>query len=500
MILRFTIAAFMLSGMLAAQVAPFVTATWNQGCYYNAMTPTVPSGGSCGRAYTGCNATALAMICKYYAWPANGIGGTHCNTNFTTHCVNFGAQTYNFASMPLNVTSANPEVAKLMYNLGVACNMQWGAAGSGSFFDGELLKKYFAYSPKMYNTASYMFPTTTDLINALKAELNAGRPVFAKGGDHFYVIDGYNASNKFHVNFGWGGVHNGYYTITSIVNAQGNFTPTNFMFMIKPIDGTLEFASDTIVVPANPSLQALNFSTLSSFTLNSSVSWINPSLMSGGSGFHTFSNGGTFSVQVNNGGIRYGNIVIQNANSTKTLVVKQEASPLDANPSPLNYTAGGETKVVNVNYSGWGTWTVSTSQSWLSLSTTMGVGSDSFSVTASTNTSSASRNGWVIIKVGAFTDSIAVVQAGQVSTTLAGHEKEEFLFELFPNPAEDFLVMRVSDAQIGKPYVVYDSYGKMLLAGEFVSREFVMDVSGLSNGLYYLRTGDFSKKLLIQKK
>ncbi|MBK6523989.1 MAG: C10 family peptidase [Sphingobacteriaceae bacterium] len=79
------------------QVAPFVTATWNQTCYYNALTPTVASGGSCGRAYTGCNATALAMICKYYNWPSNGIGGTYCNSNFTTNCVNFGAQTYSYS-------------------------------------------------------------------------------------------------------------------------------------------------------------------------------------------------------------------------------------------------------------------------------------------------------------------------------------------------------------------------------------------------------------------
>ncbi|MBK6523988.1 MAG: C10 family peptidase [Sphingobacteriaceae bacterium] len=46
---------------------------------------------------------------------------------------------------------------------------------------------------------------------------------FAKGG-HFYLIDGYDASNKFHTNFGWSGTHNGYYAITSVTNAAGNFT------------------------------------------------------------------------------------------------------------------------------------------------------------------------------------------------------------------------------------------------------------------------------------
>ncbi|MBK6523986.1 MAG: BACON domain-containing protein [Sphingobacteriaceae bacterium] len=53
-----------------------------------------------------------------------------------------------------------------------------------------------------------------------------------------------------------------------------------------------------------------------------------------------------------------------------------------------------------------GTWTVTTPNSWLTLSTSTGSGSATFSVTAATNTASSSRNGFVIVKVGSYTDSI----------------------------------------------------------------------------------------------
>jgi len=484
-----------------AQVAPFVTATWNQTCYYNAMTPTVSSGGSCGRAYTGCNATALAMICKYYGYPANGIGGTHCNSNFTTNCVNFGAQTYSFAAMPLNVTSANAEVAKLMYNLGVACDMQWSNSNSTSFFDGTILKKYFAYSPKMYSTASFMFSTTSDLIIALKAELDAGRPVFAKGGAHFYLIDGYNASNQFHMNFGWSGTHNGYYAITTVTNAAGNFTPSNFLFNIKPLSGTLEFGKDTINVGATANVnQSMDFTSLSNFTVSTNSAWISTSLTSGTPGYYDLSNGGTFNTMVNNGSVRYGNIIIQNATQIKTLVVKQDASPLVVNPLALNYSASPSSQQVNVSYYSWGTWTVTTPNAWLSLSSSGGTGNGSFSVTTSANTSTLSRNGFVIVHGGAFTDSIPVMQAAFVSTvatlakTISGSEVR---INLYPNPSNNQFTISASEPLLNSVYTLSDELGRILISGKLISYDTTVDVSQFSEGIYYLAIEGRSKKLII---
>lgn len=484
-----------------AQVAPFVTATWNQTCYYNAMTPTVASGGSCGRAYTGCNATAMAMICKYYGYPANGIGGTHCNSNFTTNCVNFGAQTYSYAAMPLNVTSANTEVAKLMYNLGVACDMQWSNTNSTSFFDGTILKRYFAYSPKIYSTASFMFTTTADLITALKAELDAGRPVFAKGGGHFYLIDGYNSSNQFHTNFGWSGTYNGYYAITSVTNAAGNFTPSNFLFNIKPLSGTLEFGKDTVSVGATANVnQSMEFTSLSNFTVSTSSSWITPTLTIGTPGYYDLSNGGTFNTLVNNGGIRYGHIIIQNATQTRTLVVKQDASPLAVNPTPLTYSASSSTQMVNVNYYSWGTWTVTTPNAWLSLSTSGGTGNGSFSVTASANSATVSRSGFVIVQGGTFTDSIPVTQAAYTSTVatiVKSIDLNSFKLIVYPNPSHGNFNIVVSENLVNTDYMVMDELGRVIVKEKIISTEVNLDLGSQPNGIYYLTIGGSSKKLIV---
>lgn len=486
---------------IKAQVAPFVTTTWNQTCYYNAQTPTVSTGGSCGRAYTGCNATALAMICKYYNWPANGIGGSHCNSNFTTSCVNFGSQTYSFAATPNNVTSANAEVAKLMYNLGVACDMQWSNSNSTSFFDGTILKKYFSYSPKMYSTASFMFATTADLIVALKAELNAGRPVFAKGGGHFYLIDGYDASNNFHTNFGWSGTYNGYYAITSVTNAAGNFTPGNFLFNIKPLTGNLEFGKDTVVVGSGTNInQGMDFTSLLNFSVSTTSSWINLNLTTGTPGFYDYSNGGTFNTLLNNGGVRYGSIIIQNGTSTKTLVVKQDASPLIVNPMPLTYSSSASSQMLNVSYFSWGTWTVTTPNAWLSLSVSGGTGNGNFSVTTTANTSTVSRNGYVIVKGGLCTDSIPVTQAAFVATVATGVQMvqaNDIRFNLYPNPSSKQFELSVSDQLVNSTYSVTDELGRILIQEKISSNKLSIDVSSLNVGIYYLKIDGISKKIIV---
>ena len=218
-----------------SQVTPFIPTTWNQTCYYNDSCPTVGSGGSCGKSYTGCNSTAIGQICKYYNYPAETFGGNYCNNTNTSYCVDFDAQTYNYALMPNNVTSANSEVAKLLYQIGVAVDMQWSGTSSNSFFAPEAMKRFFAYSPRMKSSANFLFPTLVERIDAIKAELDAGRPVLAKGGSHFYLIDGYNSSNQFHLNFGWSGTYNGYYDISSVTNPAG--TTTCLKPVMSAIDG-----------------------------------------------------------------------------------------------------------------------------------------------------------------------------------------------------------------------------------------------------------------------
>lgn len=118
------------------QVGPLISTTWDQGCYYNAYCPPTSSGGACGRVWTGCNATAMAQIFKYYNYPTSGMS-YHCNANAPSHCIDFSTQTYNYAAMPNSLSSHNEEVAKLMYHIGIAVDMQWSGTNSTSYFESK---------------------------------------------------------------------------------------------------------------------------------------------------------------------------------------------------------------------------------------------------------------------------------------------------------------------------------------------------------------------------
>ncbi|MBI4648031.1 MAG: C10 family peptidase, partial [Bacteroidia bacterium] len=166
---------------------------------------------------------------KYWNYPVKGTGSNNYTcAPYGTLSADFGATTYEWASMPNNVTSSNPAVATLMYHCGVASNMKYSPNGSGTTtFDGLIaLINNFKYSNAEIKYKDNMF-STANWINMLKAELNASRPVLYSGannsgtGGHAFVCDGYNNSNMFHFNWGWSGDANGYYAIDNL-NPNGD--------------------------------------------------------------------------------------------------------------------------------------------------------------------------------------------------------------------------------------------------------------------------------------
>ncbi len=209
-------------------VTPLTTTHWNQVGYYNADCPYDYAGG--GRAVTGCVATAMAQVMKYWNWPANGTG-IH---SYSSSCcgilsANFGSTTYNWSSMPDNVVSPNPAVAKLMSHAGISVDMNYSAASSGAFVVSSAspvtncaeyaLKNYFNYKPTLSGKERSSYSESA-WIALLKTELDAARPIvfagFGSGGGHCFVADGYDASNFFHMNWGWGGTSDGYFSINAL--------------------------------------------------------------------------------------------------------------------------------------------------------------------------------------------------------------------------------------------------------------------------------------------
>lgn len=216
-----------------------LTTTWNQGSItkqssaYNYLCP--QTGGK--STYSGCVATAMAQILKYYNWPVNGVGSHSYNWNSQTLSANFANTTYDWANMLNNYagsvtkysTAQRDAIATLMYHVGVAVEMDYGTSGSGAYvvattYDEaaavNAYKKYFKY--KYTATSVYIGDYTTDGWKLmLKNEIDNNRPVqysgrSASGGGHSFVCQGYNTDELFYINWGWGGSQDGYFAMGSL--------------------------------------------------------------------------------------------------------------------------------------------------------------------------------------------------------------------------------------------------------------------------------------------
>jgi hypothetical protein len=400
-----------LSNATHAQVAPLMSTTWNQGCNYNTDCPIV-SGGPCGRAYTGCNATALAQIMKYYAHPSSAWGGIYTNRGTPVQTVNYDVATYNWSGMPNSLSSANAEVAKINYHAGVAVDMQYGAAVSNSYFESAALKKYFKYSLLIRGVLKANY-TNTQWENLLKSELEAGRVVYVKSTNHFYVIDGYQISPslKFHCNFGWGGLYDGYYDLHAIVVASNNYTPGQAVIGIAPLS-SIEASPDTVVAVSNAGTVNYEISSLGSWTATSNQTWCSLGSSSGVAGYYNSAR----STLTSNLSYtpRYATLTYQSGTRTVTVVVKQNGitPALAITPNDLTYSAVGESQ--NVSISSDSSWVATTTFPWISISPANGVGNGSVMISANPN-GPVARTGNVTLSRGSIKRNVSIFQSASGS-------------------------------------------------------------------------------------
>ena len=214
-------------------VSPLLLTAWDQIDPYNNLCPSA-SGGSGGHTYTGCVATAMAQVMKYWEHPIKGVG-SHSYTcpGFGQQSANFSNTTYNWDNMKSTYslsysTTEVTAVATLMFHCGVSVDMAYnsGTAGSGAASSSVpyALKTYFNYA----NSTEYRLKSSysdSQWISMLKTELDNARPVYYSGqstsAGHAFVCDGYDNNNLFHFNWGWNGSCNGYYAIGALNPGAG---------------------------------------------------------------------------------------------------------------------------------------------------------------------------------------------------------------------------------------------------------------------------------------
>jgi hypothetical protein len=219
-------------------VNPLVKTKWDQSPYYNDLCPYDNQYND--RTVTGCVATAMAQIMKFWNYPVNGEGfHSYDNPNYGTLSANFGSTTYQWNSMPNSIASANEAIATLMYQVGVSVDMNYGVGATGGSSGYVIssqspvtncseyaLKTYFGYKTTLQGLERSKYDDAA-WINLLKTELNAGRPVlydgFGNGGGHCFVADGYDNNDFIHFNWGWSGAFDGFFQINAL-NPSGTGT------------------------------------------------------------------------------------------------------------------------------------------------------------------------------------------------------------------------------------------------------------------------------------
>ena len=217
----------------ATSVSPLLgNIAWNQGDPYNLLCPTLTNASvETERTVTGCVATATAQVMRYYKWPAKGTGSNSYTweKGGKTLSVDFSKSTYDWDNMTetYNSNSSTTEknaVAKLMYDCGVSCNMEYnlssaGGSAASAYDQVEGLYNYFGYDLGMEHLTRDYYKLT-DWNSIIKNEIDNSRPILYRGtgngGGHAFIIDGYNTSGYFHFNWGWGGSSDGYFVTTAL--------------------------------------------------------------------------------------------------------------------------------------------------------------------------------------------------------------------------------------------------------------------------------------------
>lgn len=206
-------------------VSALLRTFWNQGWPYNLLCPQVDG----KRCLTGCVATAMAQLMKYWEWPEHGYGEISYTDEGSGQelSANLSLSTYRWKDMLSSYPNDGFEyqesklwsVATLMRDCGYAVRMNYTPTSSGANVSERTMQTYFHYSMSAAKRPAFDYPEEI-WHQFIQADLQAGRPVLYSGvgeqGAHEFILDGYDTEGFYHVNWGWGGQQNGYFMLTNL--------------------------------------------------------------------------------------------------------------------------------------------------------------------------------------------------------------------------------------------------------------------------------------------
>jgi hypothetical protein len=219
---------FVIYNHLPAKVEPLLRANFTVFLWpYNSQYPVTNSSDSefvNGRVGNACGPTAVANIMAYWEFPRKGFGKkTFTDSHNCVWSADFAESEYNYDLVRDNLLPNSPQIlidanARLMYHAGVAMHNIYRSGNSWDVMNG--LTQHLGYSSRLKELCRDDYnPEQWEKI--MKSELSLGRPQMMQGwaslfsdgnyAGHWYMCDGYNEKNEFHVNLDYGGAENRLY-------------------------------------------------------------------------------------------------------------------------------------------------------------------------------------------------------------------------------------------------------------------------------------------------
>lgn len=216
-------------------VSPLLTTIRHQRAPYNGACPYYRhSDGSQSpeRCLVGCVATALEQVITYYRRTVTLQDTLHgwSTARYDIPDVLPGATIDtrlildDYDRRPYSPEQADA-VARLSYYCGMAARMNWGVGASGARIDRLVgpLRRAFGFGYVRYADSYKYAPDAWERM--LDNELRNGRPVVLTGfgmgtNGHAFVLDGRDSDGFFHVNWGEGGMYDGFFRLDVLNPAE----------------------------------------------------------------------------------------------------------------------------------------------------------------------------------------------------------------------------------------------------------------------------------------
>lgn len=223
----------------------FIKTYWNQDTPFNNLCPQING----SAAPTGCIATAMAQIMKYYQYPATSKGtGIYSVTTYKDKNDKEGTtkwykrelgHTYQWIAMQSSYgilsNDENDAVATLMADAGAASQMNYQTNSSGTieWYAAKGFAENFRYDSLAISCLQRDFYTDAEWMELVRKEMEAKQPVLYCGSDeidggHAFLLDGIQEDGKVHVNWGWGKSGDGWFDIDVLRPNITGFTGEGF--------------------------------------------------------------------------------------------------------------------------------------------------------------------------------------------------------------------------------------------------------------------------------